>query len=317
MSSSESLAARRFPPDVLHHIATYAGDGRVEQEAAYEAAYFALLDALTRLLRSLREPECMRFLGPVVPGATMAFGARVPGTSYVLDPVQAAFNVGMLIHAADPIEPAFSSEGACFADTLGAVLPVADFLSRQAVTDGRPVATVQGLLRVSIKAREIQRRLGRASDLDRAGCVLAASAAVSAAMFGGSRGHVEAALAIALQRARPGRPAIDLRERWGAGEAVSHGVRLALLALAGPPTEHDVAPGPGRQAAGFLAEGPSCDVPLEQLRATGASVLQGLETAVAGHFPPAQATRLHALLADHVRVMATPVHEFVSLLVRN
>jgi len=90
-----------------------------------------------------------------------------------------------------------------------------------------------------------------------------------------------------------------------------------LLALAGPPTEHDVAPGPGRQAAGFLAEGPSCDVPLEQLRATGASVLQGLETAVAGHFPPAQATRLQALLADHARVMAMPVHEFVSLLVRN
>jgi len=247
----------------------------------------------------------------------MAFGARVPGTSYVLDPVQAAFNVGMLIHATGATEPASSNEGACFADTLGAVLPVADFLSRQAVPAAKPAATVRDLLRVSIKAREIQRWMERAGAFDRASCVMIASAAVSAAMFGASRGHVEAAIAIALQRARPSDATIDWQERWVTGEAVSQGVRLALLALAGPPADHSAAPGAGREIAGLAGGEPPCDTPLDQARATGEGVLQGLETAVAGHFPPAQAAKLHALLADRAKVIAMPVHEFVALLVRN
>jgi 2-methylcitrate dehydratase len=254
----------------------------------------------------------MRFVGPVLPGATMAFGARVPGTSYVLDPAQAAFNIGMLIQACDAMEPAFCREGASFGDTLGAILPVADFLARKAVPEAMPVATVDDLLRVSIKAREIQRCLAGAGKLDRAGCVMVATSAVTAAMFGASRGHVVATLSAALRRAHPVETAQGPQERWFAGQAVSQGVRLALLALAGASADDSVA----SEAAMDLA-GPPCVVPLEQVRAAGVSVLQGLEAAVAGHFPPAQAAKLHALLPDRARVVAMPVHEFVSLLVRN
>jgi 2-methylcitrate dehydratase len=317
MSSSEWLAARRFAPDALREVAAYASDGRIEQEAACEAAYYALLDALARLLRALRDPECTRFLGPVVPGATLAFGARVPGTSYVLDPVQAASNIGMLIDAARATEPASCSAGACFADTLGAILPVADFLSRQAVPQGKPAATVQDLLCASIKARELQRCFVRADHLDRSSCVMLAAAAVSAAMFGASRNHVAAALAIALQRARPRESAIETPGRWGAGEAVSQGVRLALLALAGPPAEPAAASGSTLELDGLPGEEPPCVDEPGQLGAAGASAVQALESAIAAHFPTAQANKLRAVLADRARLVAMPVHEFVSLLVRN
>lgn len=317
MSSPVSPAVRHFPPDALIEIAAYATEGRVEQEAAYEVAYYALLEALTRMLRALRDPQCTRFLGPVVPGATMAFGARVPGTSYVLDPVQAAFNIGLLLGAADAPEPAFCRDGACFADTLGAVLPVADFLSRKAIPDAKPAATMHDLLRVSIKAREIQRCIAGAGDIGHEGCVMVAAAAVSAAMFGASRAHVAAALAAGLRRTGPGDVAQDPHERWRTGEAVSHGVRVALLALAGSAAEYTDPSGSGSDAAPLPGEGLPCVTSAEQLAATGALVLHGLEAAVAGHFPPAQATKLQAIFADRARVGAMPVHEFVSLLVRN
>ena len=211
----------------------------------------------------------------------------------------------------------FCTDGACFADTLGAVLPVADFLSRKAVPDAKPAATVRDLLRVSIKAREIQRCLAGAGDLDPTSCAMIAAAAVSTAMFGGSQGHITAAIEIALQRARPRDAAVVSQSRWAAGEAVSQGVRLALLALAGPPAEHTAAPGPGRELDDLPGERLLRAPPSSEVAALGVQVLQELENAVAGHFSPAQAGKLHAVLADRVTVMAMPVHEFVSLLVRN
>jgi 2-methylcitrate dehydratase PrpD len=146
---------------------------------------------------------------------------------------------------------------------------------------------------------------------------MVAAAAVSAVMFGASHGHVAAALAITLQRARPTDSAPVSPQRWSAGEAVSQGVRLALLALAGPPVQHTAAPGAGGEMARVPGDDSSSVAPPEQVRATGADVLRGFEAVVAGHFPPAQASKLHAVLADRARVMAMPVHEFVSLLVRN
>jgi 2-methylcitrate dehydratase PrpD len=208
-------------------------------------------------------------------------------------------------------------DGACFADTLGAVLAVADYLSRKSVPDASPAVTVHDLLRVSIKAREIQRCLARAGDFDHASCVMIAAAAVSAAMLGASSAHVAAALALAGQRARPRDAASGAQQRWVAGEAVGQGVRLALLALAGSHAGHIVAPAAGLEVAGVPGEDSPCVAPPEQVREAGAQALRELETAVAAHFSPAQAGKLHAVLADRARVMALPVHEFVSLLVRN
>ncbi len=56
---------------------------------------YCLLDTLGCGLLALAYPACTKMLGPVVPGATLpGVGARVPGTSFELDPVQAAFNIG-------------------------------------------------------------------------------------------------------------------------------------------------------------------------------------------------------------------------------
>ena len=69
-------------------------------------------------------------MGPVVPGATFTGGARVPGTSYELDPIQAAFNIGAMIRWLDFNDTWLAAEWGHPSDNLGAILAVADYLSR-------------------------------------------------------------------------------------------------------------------------------------------------------------------------------------------
>ena len=88
MSQHDIRSAERPAPDqVLVDIADYVCNYEVDSELAYETAHYCLMDTLACGFQALDYPACTKLLGPVVPGATLPGGARVPGTSYELEPV--------------------------------------------------------------------------------------------------------------------------------------------------------------------------------------------------------------------------------------
>ena len=90
-------AKRPHADSVLMDIADYVINYRVTNSEALQTARYCLMDTSGCGLLALSYPACTKLLGPVVPGATMPGGVRVPGTSYELDPVQGAFNIGAMI----------------------------------------------------------------------------------------------------------------------------------------------------------------------------------------------------------------------------
>jgi 2-methylcitrate dehydratase len=215
----------------------------VSSEAAYETARYCLMDTLACGLQALQYPACRKLLGPVVPGAVMAGGARVPGTSYELDPVQAAFNIGAMIRWLDFNDTWLAAEWGHPSDNLGGILAVADYLARKAVMTGQAPPTVRAVLTAMIKAHEIQGVLALENSFNRVGLdhvllVRIASTAVVAAMLGASRDQVVNAVSNAwidggALRTYRHAPNTGSRKSWAAGDATSRAVRLALIALTG------------------------------------------------------------------------------------
>ncbi|MFZ1099075.1 MAG: 2-methylcitrate dehydratase, partial [Steroidobacteraceae bacterium] len=244
MSSHDLRSTERPEPDaLLTAVATYARDFVVTSEAAYETARYCLMDTLACGLQALEYPACRKLLGPVVPGAVMAGGARVPGTSYELDPVQAAFNIGAMIRWLDFNDTWLAAEWGHPSDNLGGILAVADYLARKAVMTGQAPPTVRAVLTAMIKAHEIQGVLALENSFNRVGLdhvllVRIASTAVVAAMLGASRDQVVNAVSNAwidggALRTYRHAPNTGSRKSWAAGDATSRAVRLALIALTG------------------------------------------------------------------------------------
>ena len=244
MSHHDSRSAERQPPDpVLVDIAEYARDAVIESPVAYETARYCLMDTLACGFQALAYPACTRLLGPVVPGATMAGGARVPGTSYELDPVQAAFNIGAMIRWLDFNDTWLAAEWGHPSDNLGGILAVADWLARQAVTEGRKPLTVRDLLTAMIKAHEIQGVTALENAYNRVGLdhvilVRVATTAVVTAMLGGTREQIINAVSNAwidggALRTYRHAPNTGSRKSWAAGDATSRGLRHALIAMSG------------------------------------------------------------------------------------
>ncbi|MCL6547407.1 MAG: bifunctional 2-methylcitrate dehydratase/aconitate hydratase [Alicyclobacillus sp.] len=231
-----------FDP-LLTDIADYVLDGVIDSEEAYRTAQYVLMDSIGVGLLALRFPECAKLLGPVVPGAVLPGGARVPGTRFELDPVQAAFNIGAMIRWLDYNDTWLAAEWGHPSDNLGGILAAADYLSRRRVAEGRPPLLVRDVLTAAIKAHEIQGVLALENSLNRAGMdhvlfVKVASAAVVTAMLGGDREQVLSAVSNAWMdggtlRAYRHAPNTGSRKSWAAGDATSRAVRLALMALAG------------------------------------------------------------------------------------
>ena len=245
MTDSPSVReARRPEPDaVLSDIAAYVlADARFTDEAR-ETARLCLMDSLGCALAALDFPACTRLLGPVVPGATLAGGARVPGTPYELDPVQAAFDIGAMIRWLDFNDTFLAAEWGHPSDNLGAILAVADYLDRRSEETGGPVVTMGDVLTRMIEAHEIQGVIALENSFNRVGLdhvllVRVASTAVAAAMLGGSREQVVNALSNAwidggALRTYRHAPNTGSRKGWAAGDAASRAVRLALMALRG------------------------------------------------------------------------------------
>jgi 2-methylcitrate dehydratase len=244
MSQHDLRSAERPEPDrVLVDIARYARDARIASDVAYETARYCLMDTLACGFQALSFPACTRLLGPVVPGATMAGGARVPGTSYELDPVQAAFNIGAMIRWLDFNDTWLAAEWGHPSDNLGGILAVADWQARKAVAEGRRAPTVRDLLTAMIKAHEIQGVTALENAYNRVGLdhvilVRVATTAVVAAMLGASLEQAVNAVSNAwidggALRTYRHAPNTGSRKSWAAGDATSRGVRHAFLALTG------------------------------------------------------------------------------------
>ena len=228
---------------VMIDIVDYVLNYEIKSPLAYETARYCLLDTLGCGLHALDFPACTKLLGPLVPGLTMTNGARVPGTHYELDPVQAAFNIGAAIRWLDFNDTWLAAEWGHPSDNLGGILAVADWLSRTALAEGRPALTMRDILTAMIKAHEIQGCLALENSFNKVGLdhvvlVKVASTAVVGGMLGLSREQMLNAVSLAWvdgQSLRTYRhaPNTGSRKSWAAGDATSRAVRLALIAKTG------------------------------------------------------------------------------------
>jgi 2-methylcitrate dehydratase len=237
--ASHISATRPKPDQVLVDIADYVLGYEIKSALAYETARHCLIDTLGCGLEALEYPACTKLLGPVVPGAVLANGAKVPGTTYQLDPVQAAFNIGTMIRWLDFNDTWLAAEWGHPSDNLGGILAVTDYLSR----NGRSALAMRDVLTAMIKAHEIQGIIALENSFNRVGLdhvvlVKLATSAVVSQLLGLDRDTIINALSQAFvdgQALRTYRhaPNTGSRKSWAAGDATARGVRLALIAATG------------------------------------------------------------------------------------
>ncbi|PWK49946.1 bifunctional 2-methylcitrate dehydratase/aconitate hydratase [Pleionea mediterranea] len=243
MSANADVSNRPQPDRVLVDMAEYVADYVIDSEEAIETARYCLMDTLGCGLLALRYPECTKHLGPVVPGTIVPNGARVPGTQFEMDPIKAAFDIGCTVRWLDYNDTWLAAEWGHPSDNLGAILAVADFISRQNIASGYSALTMQDVLIAMIKAHEIQGVLALENSFNRVGLdhvilVKVASTAVITQMLGGTKEDIIDAVSQAFvdgQSLRTYRhaPNTGSRKSWAAGDATSRAVRLALITMTG------------------------------------------------------------------------------------
>ena len=231
------------PDAILADIADYVLSRKAASTLAYTTARHCLMDALGCGLEALSYPACTKLLGPVVPGAVMAGGARVHGTSWQLDPVTAAFNISTMNRWLDFNDAFMAASGAHPSDNLGGILATADYLSRRNRTVGRAPLTLRDVLQAMIQAHEIQGILALENNfidlgLDNVILVKVASTAVVTRLLGGTHDEIINALSQAWLDGHPLRtyrikPTLGSRKSWAAADATARAVRLALIAMTG------------------------------------------------------------------------------------
>ena len=234
---------RPQPDRVLVDIVDYVLDFEVDSALALTTARYCLLDTLGCGLEALSYPACTKLLGPIVPGTIVPHGAKVPGTAFQLDPVQAAFNIGAMIRWLDFNDTWLAAEWGHPSDNLGGILATADWLSRTAVAHGKPPLAMKRVLEAMVKAHEIQGCIALENSFNKVGLdhvllVKLASTAVVGEMIGLTRDELINAVSLAMvdgQSLRTYRhaPNTGSRKSWAAGDATSRAVRLALIAKTG------------------------------------------------------------------------------------
>lgn len=238
-----SSAARPPPDAVITDIVDYVLDFVVTSDLAYETARHCLIDTLGCGLEALEYPACTKLLGPIVPGTVVPMGARVPGTQFQLDPIQAAFNIGAMIRWLDFNDTWLAAEWGHPSDNLGGILAVADWVARNRVAAGKTPPMMRDVLTAMIKAHEIQGVIALENSFNRVGLdhvllVKVASTAVVAQLLGCSREQLVNAVSLAWVDGQSLRiyrhaPNTGSRKSWAAGDATSRAVRLALIAQTG------------------------------------------------------------------------------------
>ncbi len=246
MSKAAVLDASRPEFDqVIQDIVDYVLDYDVTQsDEAMQTARYDWMDTIGCGLLALDYPACTKLLGPIVPGADLpGNGARVPGTSYELDPVRAAWNIGAMVRWLDYNDTWLAAEWGHPSDNLGAILALADYLSRKRVREGQTSLGMRDVLIAMIKAHEIQGIIALENSFNRVGLchvmlVRIASTAVTAQMLGCTRDECLNAVSQAWLdgsslRTYRHAPNTGSRKSWAAGDATSRGLFLAFTALRG------------------------------------------------------------------------------------
>lgn len=326
---------------LIVRLADYAAAFTIKSASAIETARHSLIEALTGALAALRDPERSALIGPLVPGALMPGGARVPGTSLELDPARAAFCMGLMFCQPAGTEhwPALRSGRA--ADSFAAVLAAADYQARKAVMEGKSPPRVRDMLAAMVKTLEIQGVLAAEGADDAQGIgtsairlTRVASTAVATAQLGGNLGQIVGALSftcaegeLLLAADKRYHPA---RSDWARADSVSRALRCACQATAaGRPsylTSLDL--GAADLAGKLLGARPSqpmkvfgtaiCDqLAAERRPQEAAQAAAGLRAAVDQYFTPRQAERIKALFAAPERLDDLPVNELLAALVTN
>jgi len=241
MTHFDARSALRPDPDQpMVDIADYVVDYSIQSQEAYDTARYMLLDSLACAMLAMKFPDCVKHLGPLVPGAVLPDGATVPGTQLELDPAQAAFNIGTLVRWLDFNDTWLAAEWGHPSDNLGTILAVADYLARRDAANGGKAITVRDVLTWAIKAHEIQGVYALQNSFNRVGLdhvilVRLASSAVATAMFGGGKEAVVTAVSHswidngALRTYRHA-PNTGPRKSWAAGDACRRAVIHALNA---------------------------------------------------------------------------------------
>jgi len=240
MSSAESNV-RPAPDQVLVDIGNYVTHFTPGAEAI-AASRLCMWDAIGCALNALDFPECTKLLGPVVPGTIVPHAARVPGTSYALDPVTATFSFGCMIRWLDENDTFTAAQGSHPSDNLAGILMLADHLSRSRVANGQQPLVVLDVLEALVKAYEIQGCLAMENDFKRAAIdhpllTRVASTAVLTHMLGGSPEEIVNAVSNAwvdstLATIRHA-PNTGWRKSWSAADATFNALRLAMMAVKG------------------------------------------------------------------------------------
>jgi 2-methylcitrate dehydratase len=234
---------RPAPDQVLVDIVDYVLNERIDGAPVLDIARNCLIDTLGCGLEALSYPACTKLMGPIVPGTFVPNGAKVPGTQFQLDPVQAAFNIGAMIRWLDFNDTWLAAEWGHPSDNLGAILATADWLSRNAVSAGKTPLVMKDVLVAMVKAHEIQGVIALENSFNEVGLdhvllVKVASTAVVGAMLGLSRDELINAVSLAFVDGHALRtyrhaPNTGSRKSWAAGDATSRAVRLALIAKTG------------------------------------------------------------------------------------
>ncbi|SEA27671.1 2-methylcitrate dehydratase [Arachidicoccus rhizosphaerae] len=241
---SASISNERPQADqVLVDIVDYVLNYKVESKKALDTAFYCFIDTLGCGFEALTYPACTKLMGPVVAGTYVPNGAKVPGTNYQLDPVQAAFNIGAMIRWLDFNDTWLAAEWGHPSDNLGAILAVADWISRENIAKGKPAMTALKVLEAMVMAHEIQGVIALENSFNRVGLdhvllVKVASTAVAGKLLGLSKEELINAVSLAFvdgQSLRTYRhaPNTGSRKSWAAGDATSRAVRLALMARSG------------------------------------------------------------------------------------
>ncbi len=234
---------RPDPDKVLVDIVDYVRNYKIASKEAYDTARYCLMDTLGCGFEALSFPACTKLLGPIVPGTVVPNGAKVPGTSFQLDPVQAAFNLGAMIRWLDFNDTWLAAEWGHPSDNLGGILMAADWISRNAVAAGKAPPTMRDVLTAMIKAHEVQGCIALENSFNKVGLdhvvlVKVASTAVVGGLLGLTREEMINAVSLAWvdgQSLRTYRhsPNTGSRKSWAAGDATARAVRLALIAKTG------------------------------------------------------------------------------------
>lgn len=229
--------------EALILIADYVHSYQIKSDEAYQTARACLADSLGCALLALQFKECTKLLGPIIPATLVPGGSRVPGTSFILDPIRAAFNIGTMIRWLDYNDTWLAAEWGHPSDNLGGLLAVADFLSQKRCQQKLPALTVEDLLTAMIKAHEVQGGLALLNSFNKIGfdhviLVKVATTAVTTAMLGGTREQIIDAVSNAWIDTGPLRtyrhfPNTGSRKSWAAGDSTSRGVFLAWITMQG------------------------------------------------------------------------------------